>query len=91
MTRSATSKTGLSTLVYGILLLLTIFTWQIGESTSGGFFTSTLVLIVAMLKGILIGDYFMQLKPVRNGWRYVVILWLLLPAGLIGSAFYISG
>ncbi|HOP16928.1 MAG: cytochrome C oxidase subunit IV family protein [Chromatiaceae bacterium] len=78
------------TLVYAVLMLLTLVTWGIGRAGLSGLGVSLLVLAFAMLKGQLIGDWFMGLRGVRGIWRWVVVIWLLIPGGLISLAFILS-
>lgn len=78
------------TLVYAVLMLLTLVTWGIGRAGLSGLGVSLTVLAFAMLKGQLIGDWFMGLRGVRGIWRWVVVIWLLIPGGLISLAFFLS-
>ena len=48
---------------------------------------SLAVLGIALIKGQLIGDYFMGLKAVSGFWRWVIFIWLFIPGGLITIAF----
>ena len=73
--------------IYLTLIALSVLTWSVGESGAGGLSISTLVLLLALIKGVLIGDYFMGLKQVNSAWRWSIHLWLLIPAGLILLAF----
>ncbi len=72
------------------MLGLTLVTFAIGAAGLGGLAVSLSVLGLALLKGQLVGDYFMGLKAVRGPWRWVVTLWLLLPGALIGLAFTLA-
>ena len=78
------------TLVYGVLMLLTLVTWAIGRTGMSGLGLSLLVLGFALLKGQLIGDWFMGLRGVRGIWRWVVVIWLVIPGALISVAFALS-
>jgi len=78
------------TLVYALLVLLTLVTWGIGRVGLGGLPVALLVLGFALLKGHLIGDWFMGLHGVRGIWRWVVIIWLVIPGGLITLAFVLA-
>ena len=78
------------TVVYLVLMALTVTTFLIGQLRIDGLATSLLVLGFALIKGQLIGDYFMSLKGIRGIWRWVVLIWLFLPGGLIATAFYLS-
>lgn len=76
--------------VYLVMLGLTLATFLIGVSGLGGLKLSLLVLVFALVKGQMVGDYFMGLKGIKGPWRWVVTLWLLLPGGLIATAFYLG-
>ena len=78
------------TLVYLSLVGLTVLTWAIGRSELGGLGLALMVLALALFKGHLVGDWFMGLRDVRGIWRWVVVIWLLLPGGLITTAFVLS-
>ena len=78
------------TLVYIILILLTLFTWYVGLSGLSGLTISFLVLGLSLLKGQFIGDYYMELQKVSSAWRWVIVVWLLVPGSLIAIAFYIT-
>ena len=78
------------TIIYIALMGLTFITWMIGKAELSGLDISLLVLALALLKGLLVGDYFMGLRSVSGFWRLPVLIWLLLPGGLITWAFIIS-
>lgn len=78
------------TLIYLLLLALTFVTWYIGVSELSGIGISLTVLAFALIKGQFIGDYFMGLKAVSGLWRWVIFIWLLVPGGLIATAFLIA-
>jgi hypothetical protein len=78
------------TWVWLVMLLLTGITYGIGQQGLGGPGISLTVLFFALLKGHLVGAYFMGLNQVRGFWRWPVTLWLLVPGGLISIAFIMS-
>ncbi len=78
------------TLVYATLVLLTLVTWGIGRAGIDGLGLSLLLLGLALFKGFLVGDWFMGLRGLLGIWRWVVVIWLLIPGGLIGIAFVLS-
>lgn len=78
------------TAVYLMLVVLTLLTWGIGHLRFGGLSVSLFVLGVALLKGHLIGDWFMGLRRLRGVWRWVIVIWLLVPAALITVAFALT-
>ena len=75
------------TMVYLLLMALTLITWMIGKAGLGGSDITLLVLAFALIKGWLVGDYFMGLRNLRGFWRWPVILWLAIPGGMIAFAF----
>jgi cytochrome c oxidase subunit 4 len=78
------------TQVYLLLVMLTLVTWGIGRAGLAGLTTVLVVLGFALLKGQLIGDWFMGLRFVRGAWRWVIFVWLLIPGLLIALAFFLS-
>jgi cytochrome c oxidase subunit IV len=78
------------TWVWLTMMALTLVTYLIGQQGFSGKLTAMLVLGLALLKGHLVGDYFMGLGRLRGFWRWPVTLWLLLPGGLIGAAFMLT-
>ena len=78
------------TLVYLVLVALTVTTWAIGRAGLSGLGLALMVLALALLKGHLVGDWFMGLRGLRGIWRWVVVIWLLIPGGLISLAFFLS-
>ncbi len=79
------------TRVYLLMMGLTLVTFLFGILGARGLGISLLVLAFALFKGHLVGDYFMGLRGVRGPWRWVILLWLLIPGSLISTAFYLSG
>jgi len=78
------------TRIYLVLMALTFVTFAVGELGLEGLPVSLLVLGLALLKGHLLGDFFMGLNGIRGPWRWVILLWLLLPGGLITLAFSLT-
>jgi hypothetical protein len=78
------------TWVYLLLMTLSCVTYLIGQWGLGGLGISLLVLSIALLKGQLVGSYFMGLGAVRGWWHWPVIVWLCIPGLLIGTAFFLS-
>ncbi len=76
-----------ATVVYLILVMLTLVTWAIGRRDEPGLELSLLVLAFAMLKGQMVGDFFMGLKQSGGIWRWVIFIWLFIPGALISIAF----
>jgi cytochrome c oxidase subunit 4 len=79
------------TRVYLLMLALTLVTFGVGAAGLGGLYLSLTVLGLALVKGHLVGDFFMGLKWVRGPWRWVIAVWLLVPGAFIGVAFALAG
>ncbi len=78
------------TAVYLSMVGLTLATFLIGAAGASGLGASLLVLAFALIKGELLGDFFMGLKGLRGPWRWVIFLWLFVPGALITTAFVLS-
>ena len=78
------------TRVWIAMMLLSLVTYIIGQQGLSGLHISLLVLAFALLKGQLVGAYFMGLGSLRGFWRWPVTLWLLIPGGLISTAFILA-
>ncbi|MCU7803638.1 MAG: cytochrome C oxidase subunit IV family protein [Candidatus Thiodiazotropha sp. (ex Lucinoma annulata)] len=79
------------TWVWLLMMSLTLTTYLIGQVGVGGVSASLTVLGFALIKGQMLGDYFMGLKRLSGFWRWPVSLWLFLPGGLISAAFMLVG
>ncbi|MCW8906174.1 MAG: cytochrome C oxidase subunit IV family protein [Sedimenticola sp.] len=79
-----------ATWVFAILVLLTLVTFYVGETGMEGLDIALFVLAIAMIKGHLVGAYFMGLGQLRGLWRWPVTVWLVIPGGLISVAFFLS-
>ncbi len=75
------------TWVYVVLIALTFTTYAVGELGLGGLSFALLVLGIALVKGHLVGDFFMGLHGLSGPWRWVILIWLTLIGGLISLAF----
>ncbi|MGB4334408.1 MAG: cytochrome C oxidase subunit IV family protein [Chromatiaceae bacterium] len=75
------------TWVYIVLIALTFTTYAVGELGLGGLSFALLVLGIALVKGYLVGDFFMGLHGLSGPWRWVILIWLTLIGGLITLAF----
>jgi hypothetical protein len=84
---SIKNQTIIITISYVILMGLTIATYQIGEAQAHSLDVSLLVFAIAILKGVMISEQFMQLRTVRGIWRWPVLIWLILLSVVIYTAF----
>ncbi len=75
------------TFVYLTLVVLSLVTWLTGQLGLSGLSISLIVLGLALIKGLLIGDYYMGLRGLTGVWRWAIIVWLVIPGALITWAF----
>lgn len=78
------------TLVWLILIVLTLVTYFAGETGMSGPGTVALVMGIAFVKGQLVADRFMALKGVIGKWRWPVTIWLVVVCSLIGVAYWLG-
>ncbi|RLJ19021.1 O-succinylhomoserine sulfhydrylase [bacterium endosymbiont of Escarpia laminata] len=78
------------TWVYLFLMFFSFVTFMIGQAGLSGREVALAVLFLALIKGQLVGHYFMGLGSVRGIWHWPVFIWLFIPGILIGTAFYLS-
>lgn len=74
-------------MIYITLVMLTLITWQISRVGMSGLDIALVVLGFALIKGALIGDYYMALRGISTLWRWTIQAWLLITGLLITTAF----
>jgi len=78
------------TWVYIFLMVFTFVTFLVGQMGWSGLRVALLILLLALIKGQLVGYYFMGLGQVKGFWHWPVFIWLFIPGILIGTAFYLA-
>lgn len=78
------------TWVWLALLALTTAAVVLGNRAGGWAALAPVLLALAVVKGQLVVDYFMELRRVRRRWRALLYTYLILVAALIGAAFMIG-
>jgi caa(3)-type oxidase subunit IV len=79
-----------STLIWLILVVLTIATFSIGEAGMTGKNTMLILLTIAMIKSQMVAHYFMALRHTRLLWRMIMLIYFGIVGGLIGLAYLIG-
>ena len=74
--------------VWGLLLLLTVFSYHAGAVAAGAHLV-LLVLLLALLKAQLLVDHFMGLRRVHRIWRALMAAYLLGLGALLATAYLI--
>lgn len=76
-----------STIIWLVLVALTLLTFSIGEAGLTGKLAMLSLLFIALLKGQMVANYFMGLRHVAFGWRAIVLFYFLIVGGLIALAY----
>jgi len=79
-----------ATIVWLALVALTLATFAIGEAGLGGKQVMLGLLLIALIKGQMVSNYFMGLKQADFLWRAIMLIYYLLVGGLIAAA-YLAG
>jgi predicted membrane protein len=76
-----------ATIIWLALLILTIGTLLIGEEVSAGKTVMLSVLLISLIKGQLIANYFMGLRHVSWLWRGIILGYFVIVGGMIAIAY----
>lgn len=90
MTRFAIKSSTKATLIWLLLVLLTLVTYGLGKAGYSGTFIISIVLASVLIKGRYIITDFMELRGTEKKWRWLVQGWLLLIVALIATAYRYS-
>lgn len=90
MSYSKPSSTLFSTIVWLVLVLLTIATYCIGETGMTGRGVMLTLLMITMIKSQMVANYFMELRHTRLLWRGIMFSYFIIVGGLIAFAYLIA-
>lgn len=76
-----------ATLIWLALVILTVTTFLIGEKVSAGKTVMLSVLLISLIKGQLIANYFMGLRHVSWLWRGIILGYFVVVGGMIVIAY----
>ncbi len=79
-----------STVIWGILITLTLITYMVGEIGLAGKGVMLLLLLIAFTKGQMVANYFMGLRAAGWLWRAIIIAYFLIVGGLIAIAYLVG-
>jgi cytochrome c oxidase subunit IV len=79
-----------STVIWLLLVALTIATFSIGEAGMAGKNIMLILLSIAMIKSQMVANYFMALRQTKLIWRLVMLLYFVIVGGLIALAYLIG-
>ncbi|MDX2502948.1 MAG: cytochrome C oxidase subunit IV family protein [Gammaproteobacteria bacterium] len=78
------------TLIWIILVVLTLITATIGVLELSGLYIVGFVLLTIIIKGQLIIDHFMGLRRVRGFWRLAMLGFVFVIPGIIYTGYILS-
>lgn len=76
-----------SFLIWVTLLTLTLLTYFIGESDLVGALPMLTMLMISLIKGQLVANFFMGLRSVSWGWRLIMPSYFLLVGSFVALAY----
>ena len=79
-----------STVIWLLLVALTVATFSIGEAVMAGKNIMLILLSIAMIKSQIVANYFMALRQTKLIWRLVMLLYFVIVGGLIALAYLIG-
>lgn len=75
------------TWIWLALVLLTLLTFAVGEEVSAGKAVMMSVLMISLIKGQLIANYFMGLRHVSWLWRGIMLGYFVIVGGMVAIAY----
>ena len=76
-----------STVIWLMLVVLTITTFSLGEAGVSGKGVMLTLLAITMIKSQLVANYFMSLRKTRFLWRAIMLGYFLIVGSLIALAY----
>ena len=90
MSRARFTSAKYLTIIWVILIVLTLATASVGFMEVPGVYIVALVLLSIFLKGQLIIDHFMGLRNVRGFWRHAMLGFVTVIPAIIFTGYYLS-
>ncbi|CAG0967649.1 cytochrome c oxidase subunit IV [Methylophilaceae bacterium] len=78
------------TVVWLILIALTLLTFSIGDAGMAGQAVMLGLLLIAIVKGQMVANYFMGLRQAAFWWRALVLFYFIIVGGMIAVAYLMS-
>ena len=78
------------TVIWVILVILTLITATIGYYQLSGLYIVGVILLTVVVKGQLIVDHYMGLRHVRGFWRLAMLGFVFVIPGIIYAGYYLS-
>ena len=75
------------TVIWLVLVVLTIVTFSLGEAGMSGKGVMLTLLAITMIKSQLVANYFMALRKTKLLWRAIMFGYFIIVGGLIAMAY----
>ena len=79
-----------STVIWLVLITLTVMTYSLGEAGMSGKYIMLTLLAITMIKSQLVANYFMGLRKTKLLWRVIMFGYFVIVGGLIALAYLIA-
>ena len=79
-----------STVIWLVLITLTVITYSLGEACMSGKYIMLTLLAITMIKSQLVANYFMGLRKTKLLWRAIMFGYFIIVGGLIALAYLIA-
>ena len=79
-----------STVIWLVLITLTVITYSLGEAGMSGKYIMLTLLAITMIKSQLVANYFMGLRKTKLLWRAIMFGYFIIVGGLIALAYLIA-
>lgn len=76
-----------ATWIWLALVILTLLTFAIGEEVTAGRAVMMSVLLISLIKGQLIANYFMGLRHVSWLWRGIILGYFVIVGSMVAVAY----
>ncbi len=78
----------LTTLIWFILVALTLLGYWVGQQGVSGLMALTLLLGAALIKSQLVISHFMEMSHARTWWRWTPTVWLVVVLFAIAATYH---
>lgn len=76
-----------STIIWLVLIILTIMTYSLGKADISGKGVMLMLLVITMVKSQLVANYFMGLRKTKLLWRAIMFGYFIIVGSLIAVAY----
>jgi cytochrome c oxidase subunit IV len=90
MLKTHTTHIRFNTLIWLILIALTLATYNIDQLRWSGKATMMTILVITLIKSQMVANFFMGLNKTKTIWRVIMLVYFLIVGGLIAYAYLLG-